>query len=237
MIVLLQNTAAISPNNSTPFEGSGGVPPYVYSVLPGGAGGTINPSTGLYTAPVVTGVDTISVVDSLAATAQAQISIQSPLQLICDIIKTEMDLDDDQVYLWDQKINKLKDNRMYVVIGVVSTKPFGNTREFDDAGNTVQYLNMQALLDINIISRGPEARDRKEEILLALKSQYAETQQEANSFFVAPLSTTFVNLSEEDGAAIPYRFVISVQIQYTVTKSKAVAYYDTIQDVDVLTDP
>lgn len=239
-LALLQNISSIAPRMKTPFAGTGGTAPYSYAVLGGGAGGTIDPVTGLYVAPATTGTDTVQVTDSLAATAQASIKIRTALELFCDVIQTDMDLDDGQVYLWDQKIDIPTDSRLYIAIAVMSCKPFGNSNRPDSSGSGLdaeQFASFMATLSVDILSRGPEARDRKEEVILALKSNYAQSQQEANSFYIAPLSTAFTNLSEVDGAAIPYRFNISVNLQYAVKKSQAISYYDDFADVAVVTDP
>ncbi len=74
-------------------------------------------------------------------------------------------------------------------------------------------------------------------MILALNSVYAEQQQELNSFRIFPLSQSFVNLSELEGAAIPYRFTISINMQYAVVKTKSVPYYDTFSAATVATDP
>jgi hypothetical protein len=98
---------------------------------------------------------------------------------------------------------------------------------------------MLARVDIDIISRGPAARDRKEEVLLALNSIYAQQQQAANSLFFARLpaiGTGFINLSEVDGAAIPYRYRITVNMQYTFTKVKAAPFYSQFDPVEVAAD-
>lgn len=235
---LLQNTAALAKGAKTIFQGSGGVEPYTYSVLPGGAGGTIDASTGVYTAPDDYGVDTIEVVDSdlVPATAQAEIAIMSPLQLFCDVIKNEMDLDDDQVYIYNQKYNIPTDDRLYIAIGVLFCKPFGNSSRFSGDGDEELSANFQATLSVNILSRGLDALNRKEEIVLALRSVYAQQQMEVNSFYIAPLPGNFVSLSEEDGSAIPFRFNISVAIHYFVKKAKGVEYYDDFESSSIVTE-
>lgn len=235
-LTILQNAESIAPGGQVvPFSGSGGTAPYVYSVLAGGAGGTINASTGYYTSPTITGVDTVRVTDSLAATADTTISIRSFLELVCDIIQTEMSLSSDQVYLWDQKFDIPKDSRLYVAVGILSCKPFSNTNQVVD-GVSIQSTNFSSMVSIDIMSRGASARDRKEEVIMALNSTYAEQQQELNSFRVFPLPVGFVNLSEIDGAAIPYRFNITVAMQYFVTKQTAIDYYDDFSDVVIVSD-
>lgn len=159
----------------------------------------------------------------------------TPLKTICQIIQSEMELGNDQVWIFDQKIPIPRDERLYVAVSVVSCKPFGNTRRTIATTSPlgiaeVQSVNMQALISIDILSRGTDARNRKEEVVMALNSTLSESLQESESFFIAPLPKGFVNLSEIDGTAIPYRFNISVQVQYFVTKQKQIAYYDTFDD-------
>lgn len=245
-LALLQNLTAIAPKVQTPFSATGGTPPYTFSVLPGGAGGTIDPSSGLYTAPQAVNngpdpalsQDTIQVTDSLAAQAQAVINVCSPLMLVRDIIVSEMGLSDDQAWLYQQKFDVPSDSRLYVSIGVLSNKPFGkSTRTGADGESADQSANWAATLSIDIFSRSTEALNRKEELILALNSLYAQTQQEANGFYIAKLPTAFVNVTDEEGSALVYHFNMSLVVQYSVTKSKPVAYYDDFPDVETITDP
>ena len=247
-LALTQTLTAIAVNLTSSFLGTGGTPPYTYAVRAGGAGGTINSSSGLYTAPAQVSsdptqlYDTIQVTDSLGAIATAQILVGTPLLLFCEILQSELGLAPGRVYLWDQKILQPTDSCLYIAVSVPSCKPFGNTNTPDGSGsglNSIQVAHMLATLDIDIISRGPDARDRKEEVVLALNSDYARSQQEANSFFIGklPPGSRFLNLSQVDGAAIPYRYKISVNVQYAVTKTKAVPYFGTFQSVQVATNP
>lgn len=232
-LALLQNATAVGPNLTVPFSGIGGATPYSYSVVAGGAGGSVDPTTGLYTSPAITGIDTVQVTDALAATATAQIKTLNALELFCDVIQNELGLSDGRVALWDQKFPIPTDSDLFIEIAVISCKPFGNTRSEDGSGSglsLVQSVNMLASLSIDIMSRGPSARDRKEEVILALKSIYSQQQQELNSFYIASISHGFVNLSQRDGAAIPYRFNISVNMQYFITKIKTAPYYSTFQN-------
>lgn len=236
---ILKNTSSIGLNQQTTFSGSGGVEPYTYSVVAGGAGGTIDASSGVYTAPAVSGIDTIRVTDSdlVPATADTTINVRNYLGLLCDIIQTELGLADGRVYLFNEKINKPTDDGLFIPIVVHSVKPFSNTRRMTSSGDqSFQYANFKAMISINIISKGHSARDRKEEVLLALNSVYSQQQQELNSFYIAPLSGQFNNLSEEDGSAIPFRFVTDIVMHYQVSKTKSVSYYDTFEDVGITTN-
>lgn len=234
------NTRAIIPGLTIFFAGFGGAPPYIFNVLDGGAGGSVNSATGAYTAPVGYGVDTIQITDSTGAFADTQILVGTHYQLVCDIISEGMGLEQGQVYFYNQKINTPTDQKLYVAVGALLCKPFGNSRKYDGDGpglDAVQSTNFMATLQIDIKSRSVEAFNRKEELILALHSNYSQAQQELNSFYIAPITTSFVNLSEIDGSAIPYRFSINANIQYFIKKVVGVDYYDSFQKPNLITDP
>lgn len=246
-LTLTQSATAVAVNSQVSFLASGGTEPYVYAVVAGGAAGTINSSTGVYVAPAVINADpkkaydTIRVTDAVAATTTLRILIGTPLILFCDIVQKEMGLANGRVYLWDQKIMQPTDSDLYIAVSVPSCKPFGNVNSYASATGGLesqQYVMMQARVTIDMISRGPEARDRKEEALLALASTYSQQQQTSNSFYIAPLTSMggFINLSDVDGAAIPYRYQISVNMQYSVSKTKSVSYFDDFSSQTVINE-
>lgn len=241
-INLQQTYTAIAPGLSVSFQGYGGTSPYVYSIRPGGPGGFINSVSGVYTAPVQmsedprTISDTIQVKDTLGAIATASVLVATPLLLLCDILRNQLGLDSNHIYLWDQKIFQPTDDGLYIAVSVPMCKPFGNNISFDGSGssfNSNQSVNMYATVDVDIISRGPAARDRKEFVLMALQSTYSEQQQEANSFYISKLTHGFINLSQIDGAAIPYRFKISMAMQYAVSNTLPIQYFNTFSTPSV----
>lgn len=247
-LVLSQTLTAIAPGLTSSFGTSGGTPPYTYSVRANGAGGSID-SDGVYTAPAVMGetpqtlFDTVQVKDALGAIKTATILVGNALFLFCDIIQTyltqNLGTPLGRVYLWDQKVMQPTDSGLYVAVSVVTCKPFANNTDHDASGNSVQTVNVMATLDIDVISRGPSARDQKEFVVLALMSDYAQLQQTANSFLIGriPPASKFTNLSQIDGAAIPYRFKISVNMQYAVSNTQATPYFSAFAQPNVTTNP
>lgn len=246
---LTQSLYAVGPNITSSFLGVGGPKPYSYAVISGGAGGTINSSTGVYTAPAQASsspkqaYDTIRVTDASSATATAQILVGTPLFLLCDIIQREMNLPDGRVWVWDQKIFQKTDYDLYIGVANPANKVFGSNivQQSQTVGNTttlnqVQTINMLGMIDIDIRSRGPAARDMKEYVVMALNSTYSEQQQEANSFYIGRIPTKFLNLSQGDGAAIPYRYNISIQMQYCVQKITPIPFYDSFDGYEVVVD-
>lgn len=249
-LVLRGGVTAMGPGLTTAVGASGGTAPYTYSIVAGGAGGSIVAQIGggaIYTSPSLVPTNpanqiaTLRVTDAELDTADLQILIGDPILLFCEIIQKEMNLQNGRVYLYNQKIMQPTDSGLYIAIGVLNCKPFGNTNRPDSSGqglNSGQSVNMYANLDINIMSRSTEALFRKEEIIMALNSTYAQAQQERNSFFISklPPGAQFVNLSEIDGSAIPYRFNITVGIQYFIKKVKAIGYFDDFGQPNVVTE-
>lgn len=244
-LAIRQNLTYIAPGVPTVFEAYGGTSPYTYEVVAGGAGGSIT-SGGIYTAPLSPNTypspnsDTILVTDNAGATSTAEISIGTPLELVCDIIRRVMGLGTDQVWMYNQKIKIPEDSRLYVAVGVLACKPFANGSRIDGSGaglDSVQSTNFQATLSLDIFSRNMSALYRKEEMLMALKSPYSTRQQEANSFKVFSIPTNFVNLSAVDGAAIPYHFSVNVNCQYFVRQTIVEDYFNEFSLDDILTDP
>lgn len=243
-----QNLTAIKPNLNAYFLANGGTVPYTYSVRPHGAGGSINSATGFYTAPVAVSsnpkhlYDFIQVEDDDGNIIVNSILIGSPLHLLREIIQRQMGLPDSRIYFWDQKIFQPTDDGIYIAIGVVSCKPFSNNLQLtsldSDTLGSNQYSSWQAIVSLDVISRDFSAVNLKEQILMALVTNYAQSQQEINSFQIGklPPGSHFVNLSGVDGAAIPYRFNISVSLSYAATFAQAIPSYGTFTDT-IATNP
>lgn len=69
----------ISPNGTTTFTGAGGATPYSFSIVTGG--GTINSSTGAFTAPATTGNVTVRVTDARSNSADASVIVETPVTI------------------------------------------------------------------------------------------------------------------------------------------------------------
>lgn len=234
---LLQTATNVAKGIPVSFNAIGGTAPYVYSIVPGGAGGTINPDTGAFTSPEIVGRTTVKVVDADLEEATAIISTMHPPNLFCDVIRREMGLSQDQVYLWDQEIKIPPDTRLYIVPALVSGKSFSNRNQYNSSNSSLsQSVNVSATMDVHIFSSTDEALVRKEEILMAMKSNYGANQMALNSFYFAPLSVSLINVSDVDGSKIPYHYILPIRMNYAVTKLKSVPYFDDFETPEVLTD-
>lgn len=78
-LAISPTTKTLSVNNTFNFTATGGVAPYVYSVNAGT--GSIDSSTGLYTAPASSGTATVRVTDSLGNTSNSTVTINSAMAI------------------------------------------------------------------------------------------------------------------------------------------------------------
>lgn len=223
---------------SVPFGVFDGVEPYTFSVIPeeiNGAGGSISPN-GLYTAPNNEGTDTVRVQDANGDIATAKIMVGGPLKIVADIISKYMGLGSDQVFIYNSKISPPKDSKLYVNISPLPMKVFSSSNKFKEDSEEIG-LNIFSPLDISIYSRSSEAILRKEEVVMALNSTYSKQQQELNCIYLGKISNSIVPINAQEGAAIPYAFNITANIQYVSKKKNLVQYFDNFSDVATITNP
>ena len=244
MSLILQGTkSALFPNLTASFLASGGTGPYTYSLAPGFNRGTINASTGLYTAPSTVAnaspfFDTVVATDALGATFSVNIITGTPWMLLLEIIQRVLELDPSMIWMENQKFFEPENALagMWLVLMFPSLKTFAsglhpagaptgdNGASWDQ---TEKWANFSGPIDINILSRDLSALNRKEEVVMALDGPYSRSQQEANGFYIARIPHNMVDLSTQDGAAIPWRFVLSVELQYGKARVFPSNYYQT----------
>ncbi len=155
--------------------------------------------------------------------------LQTSVDIIRDIIKTEMKLADDRVFIYNQKWNIPTDEGLFVVIEYRGSKTLSsrNTTKQDNQGNLLEYqdVNMQEQITVQLFSRDLSALQRKEEAIMALASIYAQQQQAALSFYIARIAV-IEDLSDLEASAILYRFDIPVVVMSWYEKIKGTDYYN-----------
>jgi alpha-tubulin suppressor-like RCC1 family protein len=78
-LIISPSAAEVVINKTYSFSGAGGTGPYGFEVVAGD--GTVNPATGLYTAPASAGSATVRVTDTKGATADAAVTIRPVLEI------------------------------------------------------------------------------------------------------------------------------------------------------------
>lgn len=161
------------------------------------------------------------------------------IKKICDIIKTELNLPTTNIWIYNQKINIPNDNGTYVIVGILSHKIVGNNTKYESTStglNEVQCLNLQEVIEVDVVGKTTQVLDYVNYIQMALKSTYAQQQQEKNGFSIGYNSINVVNVEEVEGVSELYRFNITFNILYATEKSKAIEYYNNFQKVALKTE-
>lgn len=228
MLEIFASSNEIITSGKVRIEASGGTAPYTFSLLSGGDGGSIQ--NGFYFAPRHNpkGFQKIRVTDSNGARKDLTIFILDQLQVVCSVIREYMGLQQDQVYVYNQKFIIPKDNRLYVSVGLQSSKIIGNNSVFKN-GEESQYITVQAGLSINVMSKSLQAVMLKDDVIMALRSNASQRAQYKNGIRIFAIPTTINDVSGLDGALIPYRFNVSINIMYSIKNKESVDYYDDFE--------
>jgi hypothetical protein len=159
-----------------------------------------------------------------------------PWQFLCTVIQGELGLDPGQVYVYENRYKIPPDHRLYVAIGIQNRRCISNANApaANGAGlQQVQFSSWYASLMINLLSKSFEARDRAEEVVMALKSNAMQAGCELYAFRFGENPMSFANVPDLDGSAIPSRFVATTSVIYGVGKTSQIPYYDTFGAAEV----
>lgn len=158
------------------------------------------------------------------------------IDLVREIIKHELDIEDERINIYNQKWKIPPDDELFVVLEYRGTPKIISSRNYYSEVNDTesQDLNTQESIIIGLFSRNLEAIQRKEEAVMALYSIYSQQIQEANSFKIMR-GASIEDLSDLEGAARLYRFDIPIIVFAWYHKTKASEYYDSF-DAQVLVD-
>jgi hypothetical protein len=157
---------------------------------------------------------------------------REPIKIIGDILKNCMTLADDQIFIYNQDFKLPETSGLFVLMQYNTSANYSSTNEFIPADEGVEggqeSISMLTKEDytINVISKNDEARQRKEEVIMSLNSNFSQDQQGLYQFQIARVSNSFVNVSELEGAGMLNRFAINISLLAHYNKTIDTTYYD-----------
>ena len=162
------------------------------------------------------------------------------LQVLVDIIRREMCLKADQVVIYNQRWIVPNDHRVYVSLHVLGSKPYAVNRGYSSTSilnptdetvtnilNEEQSINSADMISVHVMGYGDETRIRRNDVMFALHSTYAEQQMEKYSFSIGQVPTSFADVSEALGTAMLYRYAITFNVLYAQGVTKTVDYFES----------
>ena len=160
-------------------------------------------------------------------------------QYLINILKEELALLDDQIWIRNQNKVIPNDNKLYVIVGLSDAMMMSVTNEsvsVPEGLNEVQKIVMRENIQIDILSRDIQAVQRRYEVIAALRSVYAQQVQELNEFKIFKFSQSFINSSDAEGGSNINRFTIVIPCHTWYRKEKLISGYDYYDDFKTRVD-
>ena len=157
--------------------------------------------------------------------------------LLCNIIQAELALTSDRIWIYNQAKKIPIDENLFIVVRQINSRVWANRNipsPILSGMNAITTLNTVEEYSIDIASVNAQARQRKEEVILALNSTFSLQQQEKYNFRIALIPTNFLNISSVEGSRMLTRFTINVRVYGVYTKTQAVEYYDNFTHEEII---
>ncbi len=152
----------------------------------------------------------------------------SSLDLIKQILVSEMELEPNRVWAYNANQDLPKDSNLFIVLHYGERKPISNTIRYkaqDEGLYEIQSINVAEDVIVSLISKDTSARDRAHEPHLAFNSTYSRQVQEKNKIHISILGDVY-DASFLESTSRMNRFDCKVRVFRGYDKIKAVDYYD-----------
>jgi hypothetical protein len=161
-------------------------------------------------------------------------------QIICDIIKNGLSLKTDQIWIHNQRRHIPEDKRLYITVGMLSSKPYGNNISYDYSeitgvtgttgvtGNAYDVLDqyVKEIITIDLFSYTTEALERYGEVLGSLRSSYSEEVQTDYCIRIAKIPLSINDISHVEGMTVLNRKSLTLQVLRKYSNILTTNYYD-----------
>ena len=149
---------------------------------------------------------------------------REPIKVIGDVIAQQLGLrttgENAQIMLANERFNIPPTNDLYIALSYIDGKAIGNNNYFD--GSTAietQQVTMLYHIQIDIMSFGADARLRKEEIYMALRSVFAQQTMEENNMQIARMPSAFLDASSLEETKMLNRYTMTIALTALLTKT------------------
>lgn len=152
------------------------------------------------------------------------LTTKEPLEVLADIIQRELGLADGRVMIGFEKFDIDSLPGLYVSLQYLSSKPVSVVAAYDpNSDDEVQQVAMTDVVQVEVMSYNDDATRRRTEVLMALRSHYAQRAMETNAIKIARMPLSFVNGSFADDVAGSYqhRYITRFFVNSIYRKSKA----------------
>ena len=158
------------------------------------------------------------------------------LKTVCDILKVGMSLQDDQIWIYNQKVDIPNDKRLYVVVSMKSETVIGNNIEEKnvyEGQDEVVWSNIVSDIGIELFSYNVNALNRRYDVLSSMRSTYSVQKQEELNFNIGRRPIAFFDSSFLAPSARLYSFYFMYRITHVENSARPIEYYDDFSRADM----
>jgi hypothetical protein len=154
--------------------------------------------------------------------------MSSSLDIIKQILDTEMEMPPNRVWAYNQNNDLPQDSKLFIVLHFGKRDVIANNSKYintNDGLKEVQSTNVREDIMISLLSKNNEARDRAHEVLMAMRSNYSQQLQEKNHIHISTTGDIY-DASFLEGTSRINRFDVKIKLFKSYEKMKSVDYYN-----------
>lgn len=158
------------------------------------------------------------------------------LKTVCDILKVGMNLQNDQIWIYNQKIDIPNDKRIYVVVSLKSENVIGNNIQVEGTVENLEenvWSNIITDVGIELFSYNVNALNRRYEVLSSMRSTYSVQKQEELNFNIGRRPVAFFDSSFFAPSSRLYAYYFMYRVTHVEKLGKKIDYYDDFMDADM----
>lgn len=158
------------------------------------------------------------------------------LKAVCDIIQKGMNLSDDQIWIYNQKIDIPNDKRIYVVVSLKGENVIGNNIQEENEENKLNEIvwsNIITDVGIEMFSYNVNALNRRYEILSSMRSTYSVQKQEELNFNISRRPVAFFDSSFFAPSSRLYSYYFMYRVTHIEKFEKEIDFYNNFIDANM----
>lgn len=152
----------------------------------------------------------------------------STLDIIKQIIDSEMEMPQGRVWAFNADMELPKDSNLFIILFLKEQTPISNTVKYVSTSKGMeehQSVNIKEEITISLVSKSTQARDRAPEVHMALNSLYSRHLQAKNKMHISILGDVF-DASYKEASSMLNRFDCRIRVFKSYVKIKAIDYFD-----------
>lgn len=153
----------------------------------------------------------------------------SSLDIIKQILDKEMQMPQGRVFAYNSNVDLPQDRNLFIVLHYTAKTPYSNNVRYENTkdGKLVEHQISNFVEDIliSLMSVNQDARDRAHEVLMALRSNYAQVLQEQNKVHITTQGD-IIDKSFLEATSRLNRFDVRAKIYVSYDKITNIDYYD-----------